>query len=361
VSRHARILFLVLVCFLVLACGPLAAGTPVPATSVPATLPTNPTPTSGVVSPAAPETPIAPDTPAPVMTPAAANSQIARQHLVALSEDIGARPPGSPGEAEATQYVQAAFEALGYETQLQPFSFTTEDEDTLDSANVIAVKIGSSPREIIVGAHYDSGDEGEGADDNASGVAVMLEVAEKIKDVETPYTIRFIAFGAEENDLDGSRYYVDQMSASEIQNTVGMINLDSLIAGDIAYVYGDAGAGSLRDWILAQARGAGFDLEARTAQELDNLDGTPCDCADYGPFQAAGIPFAYFEATNWNLGEEDGYTQVDPAFGEEGVIRHTGYDTVSDIDSLFPGRIEHHLNLFVTLLHDTLTQFTAPD
>jgi Zn-dependent M28 family amino/carboxypeptidase len=356
VSRHARILFLLLMCCLTLACGPFATGTPAPATVA-----VNPTSTLGIVVPAATETPIAPDTPAPIMTPAAANGQSARQHLVALSEDIGARPPGTPEEAEAAQYIQAAFEALGYETQIQPFSFTTEDEDTLDSANIIAVKTGLSPREIVVGAHYDSGDEGAGADDNASGVAVMLEVAEKVKDVQTPYTIRFIAFGAEENDLDGSRYYVDQMDTSEIQNTVGMINLDSLIAGDIAYVYGDAGTGSLRDWIMMRARDVGLDLEARTAQELDNLDGTPCDCADYGPFQEAGIPFAYFEATNWNLGEEDGWTQVAPEFGEEGVIRHTGYDTVSDIDGLFPGRIEHHLNLFVTLLYDTLTQFTVLD
>jgi Zn-dependent M28 family amino/carboxypeptidase len=290
-----------------------------------------------------------------------ANGLIARRHIVALSETIGPRVAGTPDEATAAEYIEAAFEAYGYVTQLQPFSFTTEDEDeeaTLNSANVIAVKTGLSPREIIVGAHYDSVDAGAGADDNASGVAVMLEAAEKIKDIQTPYTIRFIAFGAEEVDLDGSRYYADQMNASDIQNTVGMINLDSLIAGDIAYVYGEAGpAGVVRDWILEFAQSKGFDMETQPGDNLDEPDGTPCDCADYGPFEEAGVPFAYFEATNWNLGEEDGLTQVAPEFGEEGEIRHTEYDTLSYIDGSFPARIAKHLDLFVTLLYDTLTQF----
>ena len=43
---------------------------------------------------------------------------------------------------------------------------------------------------IIFGAHYGSGNEGKGADDNASGVAVMLEAARMLKDVKTPHTIK---------------------------------------------------------------------------------------------------------------------------------------------------------------------------
>jgi hypothetical protein len=105
------------------------------------------------------------------------------------------------------------------------------------------------------------------------------------------------------------------------------------------------------------APGLGFILEGRAAFELDEPDGVPCDCADYSPFQAVGITFAYFEAANWNLGEQDGMIQVDPRLGEDGLIRHTKYDTVSNIEQLFPGRIEHHPNLFVTLLVNALTQF----
>lgn len=222
---------------------------------------------------------------------------------------------------------------------------------------MIATKPDASNSVLIVGAHYDSTGDGKCADDNASGVAVMLEVAEKVKDVATPYTIRFIAFGAEEIDLNGARFYVEQMSRTDKQNIIGMINLDSLIAGEIAYVYGDAGSPrSIRNWILKIAS-ARFPLATRDARDLDEPDGTPCDCADYGPFQAVGIPFAYFEATNWNLGKRDGYIQVDLQFGQRGEIWHTKFDTLAYIDATFPGRIDQHLQLFITLLYETLTQF----
>jgi hypothetical protein len=54
-------------------------------------------------------------------------------------------------------------------------------------------------------------------------------------------------------------------------------------------------------------------------------------------------------------------TQVDLDLGEEGVIRHTEYDTLEYIDTTFPERIDDHFDLFVTLLYDTLTQFEAQD
>lgn len=285
---------------------------------------------------------------------------IARQHLVALCEEIGARLPGSAEEAEAAEYIKAAFKTYGYNPQVQRFSFISDDDEELESANVIAVKRGVSSQEIVVGAHYDSVDDADGVDDNASGVAVLLEVAQLLQNVQTPYTIRFVAFGAEEAGICGSHYFVEQMNKAAIENTVAMINLDSLIAGDITYVYGDAGRGSLRDWIIRAAADAGFDLQARTAKQLDQPDGTPCDCADYDAFQESGIPFAYFEATNWDL-SPDAMTQVDPDLGEDGAIRHTEYDTLDYIDATFPGRIDHHLNVFITLLYDALTRFKISD
>jgi alkaline phosphatase isozyme conversion protein len=69
------------------------------------------------------------------------------------------------------------------------------------------------------------------------------------------------------------------------------------------------------------------------------------------------VQVAYFEATNWDLGDADGMTQVDPVFGEQGVIRHTSYDNLGYIDAAFPGRVDQRLNLFVTLLYDTLIRF----
>jgi hypothetical protein len=314
---------------------------------VPATLQATP-----IQSPAATLAPASTGTTAPVF------GQIALKHIEALSETIGPREAGTSNEVKAAQYIEAAFKGQGYQTSQQPFTFTADDGTTQYSANVIAVKTGQSTKEIIVGAHYDSVPIGKGTDDNASGVAVMLEVAEMVKDLQTPYTIRFVAFGAEEAGLYGSSYYVQKMSAADIQNTAGMVNLDSLIAGDTPNVYGNASPdGSLRNWFLAYAKSQGLDLQTQQVENLDNPDGSPCNCADYSAFQKAGIPFAYFEATDWTLGDQDGWTQVDPKFGQNGEIWNTKYDYLDYINQNFPGRMTQHLNLFVRLLFGALTQF----
>jgi alkaline phosphatase isozyme conversion protein len=338
----------------------------------------NPVTTSPIISPnpehtaslptalQAPETgrpmPLLP--PTATLTPALTETtwpvfgQTALKHIEALSEGIGPRQAGTTNETKAAQYVEATLKALGYQTSLQLFTFQSEDGTTVNSANVIGVRAGQSNQEIIVGAHYDSVPVGKGADDNASGVAVMLEAAEMVKDMPTPYTIRLVAFGAEEVGLYGSSYYVKKMSAADIQNTIGMINLDSLTAGDTANVYGNASPeGSLRNWFLAYAKSQGLDLQTQPVENLDNPDGSPCNCADYSAFQKAGIPFAYFEATDWTLGNHDGWTQVDPKYGQNGEIWNTKYDYLDYINQNFPGRVEQHLNLFVRLLYGALTQY----
>lgn len=280
----------------------------------------------------------------------------ARRHLEALANDIGARLPGSKEEKEAAAYISDVFSQYGYQPIVQTFTFEDDEEEELESRNVIAVKEGQVAQEMIVGAHYDSVDDGDGADDNASGVAVLLAAAAQLQEAQPYYTIRFIAFGAEENDLDGSAYYVEHMSANQVKNTAAMINLDSLIAGDMAYVYGDTGRGSLYQWILDEAKVQGIALEGRPAEDLDEDDDTPCDCADYDAFQEEKIRFAYFEATNWNL-SEDAMTQVDPRYGDEGEIRHTEFDTVEYLDKTFPGRIDQHLNDFTSLLSAALIHY----
>lgn len=138
---------------------------------------------------------------------------LARSYIVALSEDIGERVAGSPEEAAAAEYIASTLQSFGYLPEIQIFSQDNlNGGDKVASANVIAVKEGLSQKTIIVGAHYDSVPDAKGAGDNASGVAVMLETAKMLKDVETAYNIYFVAFGAEEVGLIGSRYYVKQMT-----------------------------------------------------------------------------------------------------------------------------------------------------
>lgn len=325
-----------------------------------------PTPTTPITdTPAATVTPTIVPTVTPTAVPTAIPlpiGSLARQHLEFLSVNIGGREASSIEEAIAANYIYSVFLSLGYEPRIQPFSSVIEGDDqevVINSKNVIAVKQGISAREIIVGAHYDSVIAGTGADDNASGVAVLLEVAARVMDKETPYTIRFIAFGSEEVEKIGSWHYASQMTEDEIANTIVMINLDSVIAGDYAYVYGDEGSdGVIRDWSLAWAAENGFNLITQPGENEDYPAGTIGDWGDHVAFKSVGIPYTYFESTNWMLGDKNGFTQVDETLGNDGKIIHTQYDDLAYIDATFPGRVNERLRLYISVLYAILTEFT---
>lgn len=288
--------------------------------------------------------PVVADPVAPVGT----TGQVARRHLAALTE-IGARWSGSAEEAEAGQYIAHVLADLGYAPSVRPFSGTDDDGEDIDSANIVAVKVGDSAETIVVGAHYDSSDEGRGSDDNGSGVAVLLEAAELIAAVSTPCTVYFVAFGAEEAGCLGSDAFVSTLSSHEASTIALFVNLDSISAGDRAYVYSQEGAGSAaREEAIDWATSHGYDL--RTVRNVDLTDEDGYATADYGAFEHAGIPWLYFEATNWELGDRDGYTQVDPRYGDEGAIIHTEYDDLEYLDQVFPGRVDARLDLFVSVL-----------
>jgi alkaline phosphatase isozyme conversion protein len=294
----------------------------------------------------------------PLGTPAVKyGSEVARP-LIRDFTNIGARVAGSDGEAQTAQYIATVFKAIGYSPENQPFTAVAGNK-TITSANVVAIKKGDSSQEIIVGAHYDSTGDGLGADDNASGVAVMLEVAKLVSGKATPYTIRFIAFGAEESGLLGSYAYLNNMKQEEFENVIAMIDLNSLVAGDIAYVFSDEEPQStVRDWVLEWAPGNGLDLQTVRKVDLTNPENGK-GSSDYAAFRDAGIPYAYFTTANWNLGDKKGQTQVDPRYGENGIIRHTKNDTLAYLDATFPGRVDAHLNLFISVLYNLLIHYEA--
>ncbi|MEW9053609.1 MAG: M20/M25/M40 family metallo-hydrolase [Neobacillus sp.] len=278
------------------------------------------------------------------------NGAMAYQHMNYLAYEIGQRIAGSENERLAEQYIKGQFERIGLETTVQDFSYRRRGA-TITSSNVVAYKPGKSSKQIIVGAHYDSVSVGRGVDDNASGVGILLEVAEVLKKIETPYSIVYIAFGAEESGLRGSNYYANNMSDEEIENTIGMINMDSLAVGDKMYVYGSAGEdGFIRDQALQIAKKKKLNVGTNPGLNPVYPAGTTGDWSDHAPFKAKGIPYGYLEATNWEIGAKDGYTQT----VKHGGIWHTNNDTIEFIEKEFPGRIEEHLSTFSTLLTDLL-------
>jgi aminopeptidase YwaD len=105
----------------------------------------------------------------------------------------------------------------------------------------------------LVGAHYDSVEAGPGANDNASGVAALLETARVLASGDAREGVCFATFGAEEVGLIGSHHFVAELSMEERQTLEGMINLDMVGVGDQWWLFGsdglvtelDAGAAAL--------------------------------------------------------------------------------------------------------------------
>ena len=255
----------------------------------------------------------------------------------------------------AATYIENQLKDCGYAVTIQPFKAGKW------SQNVIAVRQGQDPsKEIIVGAHYDSVAWGTGADDNASGVAAMMALAARLAPgTPTPrYTVKFVAFGAEESKaMYGSRAFVSQYVSGGQDISAGknngvpiavMVNLDVLAAGDRAYVHGDNTTDAGRA-LIAWTKGVvgttyGLEYDGRpgyTAEELVNTDIHETQLwidSDYYNFYRAGVPFLYMEAVNWTIGAKDGFTEVAPIggviYGQKGTIYHSSYDTIAYIDSI---------------------------
>ena len=109
---------------------------------------------------------------------------------------------------------------------------------------------------LVIGAHYDTTPNSPGANDNGSGVAAALVVAEELSDDELPFDLRFVLFGAEEIGLNGSFAYVGGLGEGESENILAMINLDVVGTGDLTGI----GSGGMVEMAVETARDIGIDL-----------------------------------------------------------------------------------------------------
>jgi hypothetical protein len=130
-----------------------------------------------------------------------------------------------PGNAKAIEYLQTTLRSWGYEPELQWF----EPRPGVRSANVVATLRGTTDPalEYVVGAHFDSVEDGPGADDNGSGTTQLLEAARVLARRPQRATIKFVWFTGEEAGLRGSREFVRR--AVEAKERVrGALNNDML-------------------------------------------------------------------------------------------------------------------------------------
>jgi aminopeptidase N len=221
-------------------------------------------------------------------------------------KDLRGRGPGTPELDKAAAFIAARFEAVG----LIPggsggswYQEWTDPETTVRMRNVVGVLPGRDPeragQSVIIGAHYDhlgmtgaskehEGTIHPGADDNASGVAVLLEMASRlalVANMERP--VVFVAFTGEEAGRKGSRYYVRNEKRYPVSKAVGMINLDTvgrLGKGKIIVL----GSGSAKEWSsILRASAENLKIEiAESAQDLDS--------SDHKSFHEAGVPAVQF-------------------------------------------------------------------
>ena len=292
-----------------------------------------------------------------MVAPAAFASSVPGDAAYSYTKQLSAmsRVAGARSELAGAGMVEGWLEDAGYSAELQPFTYTSRGK-TRYSQNVVGTlpgTIGEAPRPlVIVGAHYDSVTAGWGADDNASGVGCILEIAEAVATYERAYDVVFVAFGAEEAGLRGSAYYVSQMSQADQDRTIAMINFDSLIAGDKAYIHaGFNEKTGPRDAMLQIIDELGLPITIQPGLNEHYPAGfTPDGFSDYTAFNRAGIPIVAFESTNWEIGDLDGYVQT----VKFGSFWHTGKDRLKTIEQRFPGRPLAHLAAYTTLLETYL-------
>lgn len=178
-----------------------------------------------------------------------------KQHVRSLSAShLDGRKAGSQGEKEAAEYVSSTLKSYGVDV-LSPaegdvFGLKTEKGDTLTSRNVIAYVQGYDPKlrdqYILVGARLDNlgsmtvsvdGQPVEkiyyGANGNASGLAVMLELARMVQTHSLLFrrSVLFVAFGASMETYAGAWYFLNR-SFSDSKSIETMINLDMLGTGN---------------------------------------------------------------------------------------------------------------------------------
>lgn len=270
------------------------------------------------------------------------------------NDALEGRQTGTEGERKAAEYIADRMKEMGLtgkgtKDYYQEFSFipktdphsevqfTTNTDGTITGRNVIGYINNNAQNTIIIGAHFDHlgyGGEGSlyrdsikavhnGADDNASGTAVMLDLARKLKKTNTNNNYLFMAFSGEEMGLLGSNYFVknptiDTKAVSYMINMdmVGRLKQDSTLA-----VYG-TGTSPMFKQVL-KAHNNKFKL-------IENESGV--GPSDHTSFYLADIPVLHFFTGQHEDYHKPGDDSEKLNYEGMSTISEYIYDVISDLD-----------------------------
>lgn len=233
-----------------------------------------------------------------------------KRHVDMLAQQIGER---NVWQAEAlvaaASYIRNTLEELGYQVRMQSFESQGQTVQNIE----VELPGTTAPQEIVViGAHYDSVPDGPGANDNASGVAAMLELARLLAGRTHARTLRLVAFVNEEQPFSsgeemGSRVYAER-SHMRSEQIKAMVSLETIgFYTDQAasqhypfpfnYFYPDTGnfigfVGNLSSWnLVRQSLGA---FRASTAFPSEGVAAPDwvrgVGWSDHASFWQAGYP-----------------------------------------------------------------------
>ncbi len=245
------------------------------------------------------------------------------------SKELKGRGLGTPELEDAAKFIAEKFEDAGLETiknssYFQKFTHNFKDKGKLNLTNVIGIIPGNDPKlkneTVVLSAHFDhlgigwpdvhKGDKGKihfGADDNASGVSILIELAKSMaKTVKPKRTIVFLACTGEEAGLIGSRYYVEHSKDFFSGNIFADVNLDtngSLFDKKLLVLNGN----TAKEWKFIF-----MGTDYTTGVKSDVID-KELDSSDQGAFIEKGIPAVqlFTGATSNYHRPSDTYEKID--------------------------------------------------
>ena len=290
-----------------------------------------PSPTRAGPSPSPPESPASPasTTPATPNGPATETDSFdaaaAMRDVRLLAGEIGPRLATGRAFRRAGMVVEARFEQLGYAVRREAFEVPAGDSwgvavEAGRSFNVVAEppRFDSSRPYLVLGAHLDTVAVAPGAEDNASGVAVLLEVARLAAAHETRLPAVLVAFGGEEprgpgDDMHhfGSRRHVRGLTGARRDNLDAMVSLDRVGVGRVVPVCtGPLSPPRVQRELLAAGR--------RTGVPTARCENT---ASDHWSFEKAGFAVARLGSTSYTA-----YHSADdvPAIVSERQLGRTG-------------------------------------
>ncbi|MBO9559622.1 MAG: M20/M25/M40 family metallo-hydrolase [Caulobacter sp.] len=222
------------------------------------------------------------------------------------ADDMEGRAVGTPGGAKARAYIVKRFNEIGLRPQGEtfevPFAFKAGFGRETKGVNLVARIEGTSTSDkvLVVSAHYDhlgvrKGQIYNGADDNASGVAGLLAVAEAFKARPPRHTVLIVAFDGEESGLRGAKAFVANPPVP--LDKIGMnVNFDMISknAKGQLYVSGPGPQPYLKPVLEGVARTAPVKLMLGHDTDIHGKENNWTQQSDQGPFATAGVPWVYF-------------------------------------------------------------------